>query len=95
MLLEGGHLIADRLLGIGRRLADRCSHFLKYHLSAGRKLRDITVDVLRFVRLFHIPLSLLKATSRPKFYPATPLSTAQGICEGNEDICPTAARNLR
>ena len=46
VLLEGGHLVADRLLRFGCSLADRCPHLSKYRLNVGRKLSDVLVDVL-------------------------------------------------
>jgi hypothetical protein len=53
VLLEGGHHVADRFLRFGRSVADRRPHFLQDRLNLGGELRDIAVDVLRFLRFCH------------------------------------------
>src|ERR1017187_940371 len=56
VLLEGGHLVADDFLGIGRSVADRFPHFFKYGLHVGGELRDVTVDVFRSWWFWHLSI---------------------------------------
>ena len=58
VLLEGGHLVADDFLGVGRSVADRLPHFLKDGLHVGGELRDVAVDVGRLLGLRHRRSSL-------------------------------------